>query len=241
MRALALLLFVPLVVLADVGAQNAGVSVGQIRDLDAARDGGLSLIRDAGTAVGKLRCVEATAAEPGCVTPSAQTFAGTKTLTADIRLVGHVHGSLTACAAGTKGTWQTCTTHSAPVFCNGTTNIEYLGSSSAEELFYGLFVDGVPSLAIGAFNFSSTSGGTITALTGLWGAGTGAGSLPINLIHSGGTCACNIDCDVPGARTACSGNCSVSASALVTVSRGTSTCGLNPFVLGNLGVMGTKP
>lgn len=242
MRAAALLLLLPSLVLADIGWRQGGVAgSNRVIDVQCQSDGGLYCVRDAGTQIGLISCTGATATEPGCITPSAQTLAGTKTLTGDLRLVGHVHASLTACASGTKGTWQTCTGHNAPVFCDGTNNIEFLGGASAETPLESLHVDGIPATVFGAFTLSGTSSWTITAVTGFWGVGTGVGSLPLTLVSTAGTCTCTIDCDNPGARTACSGNCTIPVSTTVFGFRGTSTCTLDPYVGGNLTVMGTRP
>lgn len=235
------LLFVPLVVLADTGWRQGNASLGPVRDIDCTRDGGLWCSRDAGTQIGSIKCLGATATETGCVTPNAQTLAGDKTLTGDLRLVGHVHASLTACDANHKGTRQTCTTHNAEVFCNGTDNIETLGSASAEELLWPIYVNGIPGGFFGAITLSSTSGGTITSVMGSLAGGSGSGSATVSLTHSGGTCTCTIDCDAPASRNACTGNCSLSAGASVGCLGVVSGCTLAPYVNGNLNVMWTRP
>ena len=240
---IASLLVAPLV-LADIGFRQGTTYIGPVRDIDCAHDGGLYCTRDAGIAIGRLRCVTASATEPGCITPSDQTLAGTKTLTGDLRLVGHVHASLTACSSGVKGMWQTCTGHNAPVFCDGTNNIELLGTSAPEEVLWPIYVNGVPVPFMGAITLSSSSSWTITSVMGWWGVGTGSGSFPITFVSSAGTCTCSIDCDVPGARTACTGNCTAPASGNVFAFgalSGTSTCTRDPYVGGNLLVMGTQP
>jgi hypothetical protein len=78
------LLLAPLL-LGDVGQRNAGTYLGPIRDLDCTKDGGLWCSRDAGTAIGSIRCVSATATTPGCVDTLAQTWAGNKTLTGTLK------------------------------------------------------------------------------------------------------------------------------------------------------------
>ena len=240
-RLAALLLVASCFAAADVGLKQGTTVIGPVRDISCVSDGGLYCSRDAGTAIGSIRCVGATATETGCVTPSAQTFAGDKTFTGDPRIVGHVHGSLTACSSGVKGMWPTCTTHNAPVFCDGTANQELIGSSGSEEVLLAWYVDGIPVPFANSVTLDSASTWTINAVAGMWVAGTGSGSLLITLVHTGGTCTCTIDCDVPGARTACSGNCTVAASASLGMGRGTSTCTLDPRVVGNLHVMGTRP
>lgn len=241
MTALKLSLLLAPLVLADVGARQGNVYLGPVRDIDCKADAGLYCTRDAGEPILRLHCVGATATEAGCVTPGAQTWAGTKTLTGDERIVGHVHASLTACSSGLKGTWQTCTTHSSPVFCNGTSNIELLGSVAAEYELWPIHVDGIPVPFFGATTVSSTSSWTITAVSGFWNPGSGAGSLPLTFLSAAGTCTCTIDCDVPTARTTCSGNCTIAASDTIYGLRGTTTCTLDPAVGGNLAVMGTMP
>src|SRR5262245_45684167 len=227
--------------LADVGHRAAGVYLGPVHDIDCSRDGGLLCTRDSGTAIGSLRCNGATSTEAGCVTPAAQTWAGTKTLTGDVRIVGHVHASLTACSSGVKGTWQTCTTHNAPVFCDGTNNIEFVGGASSEEMLAAVYVNGVPPPVMGGFTLASTTSWTITAIGGSWGIGTGAGSITVAVIHSGGTCSCAVDCDAPTGRNACTGNCTVAPSAAAGVVRSSSGCTIDPYVNGNLYLMGVRP
>jgi hypothetical protein len=243
---LALSLFAS-VALADVGLLNGGTVLGPVRDLDCQRDAGLTCLADAGVRVGKLRCNEATATEPGCVTPSAQSFAGNKTLaTGYLRVVGVAHASLTACAAGTKGMWQTCTTHNAPVFCNGTSNLELGGTSAAEKVLAAVYVNGVPTLSpLGQFTqygeVTLSSGGswvTMNAIAGDWYAGTGSGSLTFRVHDGSNNCDCAIDCDVPLARSTCSGNCAFAASATVAIFVLSSACTTAPVAIGNLHLMG---
>ena len=244
-RFLLLSMFVAPIALAQLGLRQGTGAAKQIRDLSCVSDGGLYCSRDAGSAIGGISCVGATATETGCVTPTAQTFAGTKTLSGDFRLIGHAHASLTACSSGVKGMWQTCTTHNAPVFCDGTNNIETLGSATGEQTLHAIAIDGIPGgnalFPFASFTLSASSQATITAISGGWGVGSGSGSLPIGLIHSGGTCLCAVDCDAPALRTPCTGSCSVSADAGVSAARGTSTCTLDPFIASGLTVEGTLP
>lgn len=241
MNRLALLgALVAAVALADTDWRNANAEIGPVKAVNCAPDAGLYCSRDAGS-VGNIRCLGATATEPGCVTPSAQTLAGDKTFNGDVRIVGHVHASLTACAAGKKGTWQTCTTHNSPVFCDGTTNYEMLGALAAEYELWPIFVDGIPAAFFAGTTVSSTSSWTITALAGFWNLGAGAGSLPLTFASSAGTCTCTIDCDAPLGRATCTGSCTVPAGGTIFGLRGTSTCTLDPSVGGNLAVMGTMP
>lgn len=236
------LLLLPLMVFGDVGEFNAGTYIGPIKDLNCKADGGLLCVRDAGTSMGHISCNPASSVETGCVTPSAQTWAGTKTIsTGGVRIVGVAHASLTACASGTKGLQQFCTGHNSPVYCDGTTNIEIFSSSAPQQPLHAMFVHGIPAGVVGYYTANSTTTETITALVGFWGAGTGSGSLPITIISGAGTCTCSVDCDVPLNRTTCSGNCAVPASSEIIALRGTSTCTLDPYVGGLLEVMGTRP
>lgn len=238
---LASLLLAPLV-LADVGLRNGNTYVGPVRDIDCLRDAGLSCSRDAGESIGRLRCNGASASEPGCVVPGDQDMpTGKKTWNGRQRIVGVVHASLTACSSGEKGTWQTCTTHNAPVFCDGTTNRELLGSAGGEYQLATIKADGLPVTFMGAATISSTSGWTISAVATLWGVGTGSGSMPITIIGTAGTCTCSVDCDVPLARTSCSGVCAFSAADTLYIFRGTSTCTKDPYANGTLALMGTSP
>lgn len=214
MRILTLLALCSSVALADIPFRQApGGTFLPVRDLECGADGGLLCIRDAGTATGVMRCNAASATEPGCVTPSSQTFAGDKTFTGDPRIVGHVHASLTACDSSHKGTWQTCTTHSSPVFCNGTSNTELLGSTSYQE-FPPIYVNGLLHsglLYLGAWTLPYAY--TITNVSGFIAAGAGTTQ---NLRFTDGTnnCDCSIDCAGATALT-CSGNCSYVANTTV--------------------------
>jgi len=243
MRPLALfLLLVPLVVLADNGLRTGNSTPFlPVRDLECQRDGGLTCFRDAGTTIGALRCTAATATETGCVTPSAQSWSGTKTqTTGGYRIVGSSHATLTACASGTKGLQQTCTTHSALVWCDGTTNLELVGSTSGEQVLTSVGVSGVPIGYYGAGQLSAGGAWTVVnAVKALWVPGTGSGALSW-IITDGisNTCTCDVDCDVPGTRATCSGVCAFAAGTVLFYGAFATTCTTDPVVLGNLEVMG---
>jgi hypothetical protein len=228
------LVLVPMAVLADVGWKDSKRYIGPVRDVECGVDGGLSCERDAGTPVGVLRCRSATAIEPGCVTPSAQSFAGNKTWSGWQRLIGTTHASLTACSAGQKGTWQTCTTHNAPVFCNGTSNIELTGSTDLTALpgvyVNGLFHSGL--LVIGSFTLPFDF--TITQTSGFIGAGTGAGSVLLRYSDATNLCDCAVDCDSDQTALACTGSCSYAANTLVIALVISDTCTTPPTVKGLL-------
>lgn len=236
-RVSALMLFVACAALADVGLKQGSAAIGPVRDISCASDGGLICTRTSASSRGNLFCNGATATEPGCVTPSDQTWSGNKTTTGDVRLVGHAHSSLTACDASHKGNWQTCTTHNAPVFCNGTSNVELAGSSAQETLLSSVYVNGIPPGFLGGFTVASTASWTINAITGFWGAGTGSGTLPITIVGPAGTCTCAVDCDNPLGRTACTGTCTFSGGSTLFLFN-TSTCTKDPYVGGNLAMMG---
>lgn len=243
MRLLALLLFVPPVVLADVGMRTGNSSdFNSVRDIECQKDGGLTCVRDGGTTTGVLRCGAASATDPGCVVPGDQTMpSGKKTWNGRQRIVGGAHGALTACSSGEKGTWQTCTTHNSPVFCDGTSNHELLGAQTTEQVLGTLHVNGLPVSFLGATTLPLTSGWSVTSLSGFWGPGVGSGTLPITIIGNAGTCACSVDCNEPEARTGCdAGTCSFSAGDTLFVLKGTSTCTKDPYVGGNLEIRGVN-
>lgn len=225
---------------ADSKIMQGSTVIGPVRDLKCVADAGVLCGRDTGS-IGTFRCVAGSSTEPGCVVPAAQAFSGDKTWNGSQRIVGSVHGALEACSGGTKGTWQTCTTHNAPVFCDGTNNIELLGASSGEGLLTSLDVNGIPSSNFGQFVLSSSSSATITAITGEWNAGTGGGTIILGFTGTFGSCSCTVSCAAPTVRTACSGNCTVTANATVTAIRGAATCTLDPWVTGSLNVLGTRP
>lgn len=243
MRALAFcLVVVPLVVLAgDVRFRQGNTLIGPVSELSCRNDGGLLCTRDAGTAVGAIVCNGATATEPGCITPSAQTLAGDKTWSGYQRIIGVAHASLTACSAGLKNMLQGCTTHGAPVWCDGTNNQELLGASSDEVVLAAYAVNGIPAAFFGAVTLPSSSAWTLNAITGFWNAGSGSSStLRLSFVGTAGTCNCDVDCDAPLARTACSGTCTWSAGDTVYFFRGTSgtaACLVDPGV-GTLQLMG---
>lgn len=232
----------PFVVLADVGMRNGGTYLGPVKDIECGRDGGLSCVRDAGTSIGVLRCNSATATEPGCITPSDQVLGnGKKTFSDRTRTLCKNHGSLTACSSNEKGTWQTCCTHSAPVFCDGTDNHELLGTASDDVMLFSIHVNGIPPPTIGGITLPSNAGWTINAISGHWVAGTGTGSLRLSFSGTAGICSCDVDCDTPAARNVCTGNCTYAAGDTLAFARsysGTAACTLDPYVGGNLEAMG---
>lgn len=215
MRLLAPLLLVPFVVLADNGLRQGGTYIGPIVDIDCAADGGLYCTRDAGVRIGKLRCVGATSAEPGCITPNAQTLGGDKSWTGFQRLVGVTHASLTACDSSHKNMMQGCTSHGALVWCDGTTNVELSGSAQGEQVLDALPMNGIPSGIIGASTIGSNW--TVNAINGVWNVGStsDAGTFPIAITDLTNYCVCYVPCDAPGARTSCSGTCTFSSGSTV--------------------------
>jgi hypothetical protein len=232
MRLLAPILLLPALVLADVGLRNGGTYMGPVRDIDCARDAGLTCFRDAGYAIGKISCNPATATETGCVTVGAQTWAGSKSLTGDLQLVGHTHASLTACSSGLKGTWQTCTTHNAPVFCDGTSNIEIAGSTSYQQ-FPPLYVNGL--LHANLFFLSAWTlpyAYTITSVSGFIGAGAGT-TQTLRFTDGTNNCDCSIAC-TGATNLTCSGNCSFAASTGVYSEIVSDGCTSPPTVKGLL-------
>lgn len=234
MRALLLLLPIAPLLLGDVGLKQGNTVIGPVRDISCANDGGLLCVRDAGTAIGALRCNSATATEPGCITPAAQTMAGAKTWTGRQRLVGVAHGSLTACSSGEKGTWQTCATHNSPVFCDGTTNHELLGANNLAVL-PGFYVNGLlhaRSLVLHTFTLPFAF--TITQTSGFIGAGTGTGSLNIRYSDGSNYCDCPVDCDSDQLSVTCSGNCSYAASTTVIAAVSSDGCDTPPTIKGLL-------
>jgi hypothetical protein len=233
MKLLAPLLLLPALVLADVGMRSGGTYIGPVRDIDCARDGGLLCSRDAGTSIGSLRCNVASSTEPGCVAPTAQTWSGTKTITGgDFRLVGHTHAGLTACSSGLKGTWQTCTDHNAPVFCNGTANYELIGATSYET-FPPIYVNGL--LHANLFYLSDWTlpyAFTVTNVSGFIAGGAGT-TQTLRFTDGVSNCDCSIAC-TGATNLTCSGGCTFSASTAVYSSIVSDGCTSPPTVKGVL-------
>lgn len=239
-KASLLLLLAACAALADVGLKQGSTVIGPVRDISCASDGGLLCTRTTATSRGNLFCNGASATEPGCLLPDvAQTLSGDKSTTGNVRIIGHVHGSLTACDASHKGTWQTCTTHNAPVFCNGTSNVELGGTTSAEQVLWSIHVDGVPVGFMGATVLSG-AGAVVNAIEGTWGSGTTSGTLTFRITDGVNNCDCPITCNAPTTRTACAGTCAFASGVTLTPIRASSTCALDPVVIGNVQVMGTR-
>jgi hypothetical protein len=240
--AIAALLFGSCVALADIGFRQEGSVSVAVRDIACGIDGGLLCTRDAGTTVGVLRCAAASATEPGCVVPGDQAMpSGKKTWNGRQRIVGVTHASLTACSNGEKGTWQTCTTHNAPVFCNGTVNIELAGSTQLDA-FPPVYVNGL--LHSGLFvlgTFTLPYAFTITQTSGFIGAGTGV-AVTQTLRYSDGTnfCDCAVDCDTDQSAVSCTGNCTYAANTLVIAVVVSDSCTTPPTVKGLLTPAGYK-
>jgi hypothetical protein len=237
--ALAVLLLVGSLALADELLKHAGTNVGPINAINCLADGGLACTRSS-SAVGSIQCLGATATEPGCVTPSAQTFAGQKSFGNGAQVSCVAHGSLTACSGGNAGLEQCCSTHAALVFCNGTSNVELNGTSAPvtlasfhyDRLFFGL--SGY------AGNITLPYAYTVTAVNGAIAAGTGAGSINLRFTDGVNNCDCAVDCDSDQTSITCTGNCTYAASSLVLVTPNTDGCTTPPTIRGGLTVVGTK-
>lgn len=228
--------------LADVGLRQGGAYLGPVRDLNCAPDAGIVCARNTAAARGDVACASASTTSKGCLDPSApQNLGGDKTWTGSQRVVGVAHGSLEACSSGTKGTWQTCTTHNAPVFCNGTTNVELGGTSSAEQVLMSVFVDGIPVGFMGASTLSG-SGAVVNAIESTWAAGTttDGGVLTWRMTDGTNNCDCLVTCNAPTTRTPCAGNCSFASGVTLTPIRLTGGCILDPIAIGNVQVMGVR-
>jgi hypothetical protein len=235
--ALLLLLFAA-VASADVVWKHAGVTKGPVTSVSCMADGGLLCTRDAGM-LGTVQCLSATSTEPGCVTPSDQTWAGKKTLTDRERIVCKAHASLTACSAGEKGTWQSCCDHNAAVYCDGTTNLEFNGPAATEQVLGSVYVNGIPTVLMGS-NFTLQSAATVTAIEGSWFSGNGS-TVTIRLSDGTNNCDCAVSCAAPTTRTTCAGTCAFAAGVSIATSRQSDGCSPNPYVGGNLLVKGTTP
>lgn len=225
---------------ADTKWRNGNTTdLGFVTTVNCVKDGGLLCTRDAGS-IGDIRCMNATATETGCVTPGDQTWAGKKALSDRAQLVCKAHASLTACAAGEKGTWQSCCTHNAPVYCNGTTNIELTGAGSLWTLspiyVNGLLHSGL--FVIGTFTLPYQF--TVTQVSGFIAAGTGAGSMNIRYSDGSSFCDCAVDCDSDSSAVTCTGNCTYAASSLIIVQINSDTCSSPPTVKGLLTTAGYK-
>lgn len=237
--ALAVALFVSCAVFADVLAQQNGTTLGPVRAVNCPADAGIVCSRTNGTPAENLRCTTATSSEPGCLFPGVQTLPnGDKTFPSPVKISGVSHGSLEACDSSHLGTRQTCSTHGAEVFCNGTTNIEYTGTASAEQVLGVIHVNGIPVAVMGGSFQTPTSATTVTAIEGSWFAGTTSdgGTVLINLKNGGSTCTCTVPCASSAVRNTCSGTCTnLGAAATLTSS---STCTTDPYVGGELLVKG---
>lgn len=245
MKTLIPLCLVAAYALADVGQRNGGAYLGPVRDINCIADAGVVCSRNSAVARGDLGCATATTTGKGCLDPAAnpQSLGGDKAWTGSQRLVGVAHSSLEACSSGAKGTWQTCTTHNAPVFCNGTTNLEFSSPTNVEQVLMSIHVDGVPIGLVMTTTTLSGAGATVTALENTWVSGTtlDAGVLTINITDGSNVCACSIPCSGPSSRTPCTGSCTYAAGATLTPTRiPTSGCTADPVVPGNMLVMGTR-
>lgn len=244
MRVAAFLALLSSVALGDVVFKNAGVTKGPVTSINCAPDAGLYCARDAGS-VGTISCSQATPTEPGCISPSPQTFAGSKSFNDYVRLVGVAHGSLVACDGAHQNMAQGCTTHGALVWCNGTSNIENTGSSQIEQVLLSVFVDGVPTgIPMGSTTLSG-AGATVTAIQASWIAGLtlDAGVLTLQVSDGTNICACPVPCgnSLATPRVPCSGSCTFAAGASLSAQRViTSGCNPDPVVIGNMEVMGTR-
>lgn len=223
----------------DVRWKNGNTTdLGLVNQVNCVRDGGLLCTRDAGS-IGDVRCMAGSATETGCVTPGAQTFAGDKTFSGNPRIVGAAHGSLPACSAGAKGTWSTCTTHNAPVFCNGTTNIELAGATSLTTLAtlqVNRLVHGLNGY-LGAFTLPYDF--TVTTISGIILSGAGT-TMNLRVTDGAGTnCDCSVDCTT-GTVSACTGNCTFTANTQVLATPNSDGCTTPITVFGALTVTGYK-
>lgn len=243
MKRLALIWFlVASVAFGDVILKNAGATVGPVTSINCAPDAGLFCARDAGS-VGTIRCNAANAVEPGCVTPSAQTFSGAKTFGNSVVLSPFPHASLIACDGAHRGMLQNCSDHNALVWCNAVTNVEFNGSSSAEKALFSVYVNGIPIGTMDSNTLGSTAGATVTAIAGSWVSGTSSdgGVLTFRITDGSNNCDCPVPCSGPTARSTCSGSCSFAASATLTPARVVGGCVTDPVALGNVQVLGTSP
>lgn len=221
--------------LADVNLKMAGADAGVVRDLNCGADGGLSCVKVAGSR-GDLRCLGATATEPGCLLPNvAQTTSGQKTFANGAQDTCVAHGSLTACNAGNAGLHQCCSTHGgAQVWCNGTVNIELSGTTSYS-ILPGLYINGI--LHGGLLVIASETlpyAYTLTNISGFIAAGSGAGTLTLRRSDGVNLCECSVDCDSDLLNLTCSGNCTYAANTQTITAVTNDTCTSPPTVKGIL-------
>lgn len=229
--------------IADTGLLNGGVTVGPVRNLDAALDGGLTASRASGSSTGQLRCASATADTPGCVNTGAQTFAGAKTFTSPVRVGNYAHAALPGCLAGQIAF---CTTHGSTTQCKAIGGgvfdwVDDYGSSgggmtlatlSGNRLFYSL------SGYLGTFKLPFAY--TITGVAAIVRSGTGAAAtIKIRFTDNVSNCDCAVHCDT-GTIDACTGNCTYAANTTVVAAPNTDGCTTPPTFHSDLSVTGYK-
>lgn len=230
--------------LADVGLKSGGTYVGPVRDLNCVADAGISCARVSSAVRADISVVPASTTQGGIVTKDPQSFAGDKTFSGFVRLIGVPQGSLTACDSAHKGMLQGDTTTNSLVWCDGTKNIEYTGGGGSEQSLATLYVNGIVAIAtLGSFSVEnpSAAAATITRIEGSALAGTTSdgGTVDVRFTDGANVCDCLIPCATSGGFWACSGNCTyVDNTAAVTASGFADTCTTDPVIVGNLNVKG---
>ncbi len=116
MRFALLLTLAASVACAQTVYKNAGSRLGTATFVDCSADAGVNCTRTPATGTVNLRCSSASSTEPGCVSTSSQTMAGTKTFTGGVRTTtlggadGGVYAKLSdgssLIAHGAWGVWQ---------------------------------------------------------------------------------------------------------------------------------------
>lgn len=223
---------------ADTVIKNAGTTIGPIQSLNCQTDAGITCSRLSGSA-GTLVCNPANAVEPGCVVPNVtQSFSGQKVFNNGAQNLPVAHGSLTACSGPNQGLEQTCSTHAAHVFCNGTSNIETTGTAAFSTLFNvpaGRMVHGLTGVMS---TVSLPYQATVTLVSGNVSPSAGS-TLTLRLYDGTNTCNVVISCTT-GAFSAPAGSCTFPANAGIQVQPVSDTCTTPLIIQGDITVAGVQ-
>lgn len=243
-KLLALSLLCAAAAIADTGLLNGGASIGPVRNLDAALDGGLTASRASGSSTGKLQCASASAINRGCVDLAAQTFAGAKTFTSPLGLENVAHASLPiGCTAGQVAY---CTTHDSVTQCKGIGGgvfdwVDEFGSTGGGVTIVNLAGNRL-FFALGGYlgTWTAPYAYTVTTAKAVVVQGTGASAV-INLRISDNlhNCDCAVHCDT-GTIDACTGNCSYSANTQVVAAANSDACTTPPTFRSDITISGYK-
>jgi hypothetical protein len=232
------------IALADVGTKNGGATVGPVRDLDAALDGGLTLSRASGSSTGSLKCASATASTPGCVDTGAQTFAGKKTFSSEERLANIAHASLPVCSGGEVAY---CTTHGSITQCKDIGGgvkdwVDLFGSTGGGVTLATLGGNRMLHSLSGYFGtFTLPYPYTIKRISAVVLAGSGAAAtISVRFSSLTGNCDCAVACDANNTISDCTGNCTFAADTQVVATTTANGCTNPPTLRSDIVVSGYK-